>query len=69
MILLQETKRYRAETEEEAIEIIQRFKDEAGEKGYELKKSGYTQKTKKQKGEIVELFYWIDVTIVYSQEI
>lgn len=68
MMLLQEVKRYRVETEEEAIQTIQKFKDEAGRGGYELKKSSYTQKTKKSKGEIVDLFYWVDVTLAYNQE-
>lgn len=69
MILLQETKRYRAETEEEATSIIQKAKDEQGRGGYEVKKSGYTQKTKKEKGVISEVYYWVDITYVYPQEI
>lgn len=69
MILLQETKRYRAETEEEATSIIQKAKDEQGRGGYEVKKSGYTQKTKKEKGVITEVYYWVDITYVYPQEI
>lgn len=68
MILLQETKRYRAETEEEATSIIQKAKDEQGRGGYEVKKSGYTQKTKKEKGVISEVYYWVDITYVYPQE-
>ena len=68
MVLLQETKRYRAETEEEATSIIQKAKDEQGRGGYEVKKSGYTQKTKKEKGVISEVYYWVDITYVYPQE-
>ena len=68
MILLQETKRFRAETEEEATSIIQKAKDEQGRGGYEVKKSGYTQKTKKEKGVISEVYYWVDITYVYPQE-
>lgn len=68
MILLQETKRFRAETEEEATSIIQKAKDEQGRGGYEVKKSGYTQKTKKEKGVISEIYYWVDITYVYPQE-
>lgn len=68
MVLLQETKRYRAETEEEATSIIQKAKDEQGRGGYEVKKSGYTQKTKKEKGVISEIYYWVDITYVYPQE-
>lgn len=68
MILLQETKRFRAETEEEATSIIQKAKDEQGRGEYEVKKSGYTQKTKKEKGVISEVYYWVDITYVYPQE-
>lgn len=68
MVLLQETKRFRAETEEEATSIIQKAKDEQGHGGYEVKKSGYTQKTKKEKGVISEVYYWVDITYVYPQE-
>ena len=68
MVLLQETKRFRAETEEEATSIIQEAKDEQGRGGYEVKKSGYTQKTKKEKGVISEVYYWVDITYVYPQE-
>ena len=68
MILLQETKRFRAETEEEATSIIQKAKDEQGRGRYEVKKSGYTQKTKKEKGVISEVYYWVDITYVYPQE-
>lgn len=68
MTLLQEVKRYRVESEEEAIATIQKFKDGAAQGGYELKKSSYTQKTKKSKGEIVDLYYWVDVTLAYNQE-
>lgn len=68
MVLLQETKRFRTETEEEATSIIQKAKDEQGRGGYEVKKSGYTQKTKKEKGIISEVYYWVDITYVYPQE-
>ena len=68
MVLLQETKRFRAETEEEANSIIQKAKDEQGRGEYEVKKSGYTQKTKKEKGVISEVYYWVDITYVYPQE-
>lgn len=68
MVLLQETKRFRAETEEEATSIIQKAKDEQGRGEYEVKKSGYTQKTKKEKGVISEVYYWVDITYIYPQE-
>lgn len=68
MVLVQEVKRYRAETEEEAIATIQKFKDGAGQGGYEVKKSSYTQKTKKSKGEVIDAWYLVDLTLSYDME-
>lgn len=65
-LLLQESKRFRVETEENAIALIQQIKDEATD--YEVKKSSYTQKVKKSKGEIIDTFYWVDITLTYNME-
>lgn len=65
MELLKETKTYRTETESEAIRFINSEKENAN--GYVITKSGYTMKTKKSKGEIVEA--WFIVVIEYSYEV
>lgn len=62
MTLLETTQKYRAESENEAKEMMEEFRKQAGEKGYTIKKSGYEYKNKKQKGEIVDEA-WI-VTII-----
>lgn len=54
MRLLKQTEEYRADTEEEAKEIMEKFRAEAPVKGYVLGASGYTYKTKKAKGEIID---------------
>ena len=54
MRLLKETIELRADTEFEAKEIIENYRKEAAEKGYTIGAAGYTYKTKKAKGEIVE---------------
>lgn len=54
--LLKETLEYRVDNEEEAIALIQEFKDKQIDEGYTLDKSGYVLKTKKNKGEIVDSY-------------
>lgn len=66
MQLLSEVKKWRVESEEDAVALIQKMKDKAGEDGYEVKKSEYTMKTKKVKGEIVEVWYVVSVTFNYD---
>lgn len=62
--LLKTTDVYRVEDETEAVETIQRFKNNQNAEGYTLTKSGYVLKNKKQKGEIVDS--WAIVTVERS---
>lgn len=64
MELLKETKVWRVSSEDRAVDMIQKFKDEAA--GYTVTKSGYVIKTKKSKGEVVDM--WCIVTIEFSYE-
>ena len=64
MQLLTETKTYRVEDEDAAIQLIEKFKKEAG--AYEVTKSAYTMKTKKSKGEVIEMWYVVSVTLNYN---
>ena len=59
MMLIKKVETYRCENEEEATALVQRFKDNA--QGYEVIKSSITQKTKKSKGEIVDVFYLVEI--------
>lgn len=54
MRILKVTEEYRTESELEAKELMEKFRTEAGEKGYSLGASGYTYKNKKSKGEIID---------------
>ena len=54
MRLLKETIELRADTEIEAKEIIENYRKDAAEKGYMIGAAGYTYKTKKAKGEIID---------------
>ena len=66
MQLLKEVKEFRVETEEDAIALVQKFKDEQG--AYEVIKSGYTMKTKKSKGEVIDTWFVVSITMNYNLE-
>lgn len=68
MILIQETKKMRVESEVEAIDLINDFKNKARQEGYEVKKSGYTYKTKTSKGEIYDEWFLVEVTLSFAKE-
>lgn len=52
--LLKRTEEIRANSEEEAKTIMENCRKDAQEKGYTIGASGYTYKTKKAKGEIID---------------
>lgn len=64
MRLIKRTEEYRVETEEQAVDLIQKFKNEQASGGYEVTKSGYSMKTKKAKGVIIDS--WFIVSIVMN---
>ena len=66
MLKLKETTEYRTDSELEAKEIMEQFRLEAKEKGYEIGSCGYTYKTKKSKGEIIDEAYVVKVVRNYS---
>lgn len=66
MQLVKKVEEYRVNTEEEATALIETFKNDQCAGGYEVIKSGYTFKTKKSKGEIVDSWYIVSVTMNYN---
>ncbi len=62
--LLKTTNVYRVNDEEEAIALIQDYKDNQINGNYTLTKSGYVLKTKKSKGEIIDS--WAVVSVEQS---
>ncbi len=64
MKLLKQTEEYRTDSEEEAIRVIESYRQDAIDKGYILGASGYTYKTKKAKGEIIDEAWVVKVTKV-----
>lgn len=61
MRLIKRTEEYRVETEDEAKEVMEHFRQDAKENGYILKASGYTLKEKKQKGEVIDSGFLLKV--------
>ena len=60
MTLIKTTNEYIADSEDEAIEAIKEFKDNALVEGYTPTKSGYTARTKTSKGEVIDT-WWVVV--------
>ena len=65
-MLLETTSKYRASSENEAKEMIEKFRAEARDKGYTVKKAGFEYKTKKAKGEVVAEAWVVSVTQVFG---
>lgn len=68
MILTKETLVYRVETEEEAVDAIEDAKRGQSAGNYIIKKSEYTLRQKKSKGEIVEQWFLVSLTKVYGED-
>ena len=68
MQLIKRVEEYRVESEEEAVALIQKFKDNQITDGYEVTKSGYAMKTKKSKGEIVDSWFIVSITMNFNME-
>lgn len=64
--LIKETKTWRVNDEEAAVEMINEYKDKAATNGYTITKSGYAIKTKKSKGEIVDMYALVNITFSYE---
>ena len=64
--LIKETKTWRVDNEETAVEMINEYKDKAITDGYTSTKSGYAIKTKKSKGEIVDMYALVNITFSYE---
>lgn len=67
MRLLKVTEEYRADSEQEAKEAIERFRQESLEKGYMLGACGFTYKDKKSKGEVIDEAWVVKVVKNYGK--
>ena len=66
MKILKVTSEYRAETEEEAKQMNEDFKEEARKQGYTLNSFSYTKKEKKSKGDVIDNGYLVKVVKNYG---
>ena len=66
MRLLKETFEFRADTEADALKLIEEYRTNANSKGYTVTKASYTRKDKKSKGEIIDIAYVITLTLTYG---
>lgn len=64
--LIQKTEKFITDTEDEAVDLIEDYKNKAADGGYIVKKGNYTAKPKKSKGEIVDITYTAEITISYD---
>lgn len=60
-LLLKTVDTFKVNDEEEAVRLIEEYKDNQISEGYSLTKSGYVLKNKKSKGEIIDS--WAIVTV------
>lgn len=66
-MLMKTTDVYRVDNEEEAVQMINDWKDKAITDGYTLTKSGYVVKTKKSKGEIVDSWCIVSLEKTFNE--
>ena len=66
MKLLKQTIETRTDSEHEAKELIEKYRQEASKEGYTISSAGYTYKTKKSKGEIIDEAYVVKVIQIFG---
>lgn len=67
-ILKKTTDVYRVDNEEEALALIEEFKDNQLVNNYTVTKSGYVLKTKKSKGEIIDSWMLCTIERTFNDE-
>lgn len=65
-MLLETTLKYRVDTEIQAKDIIEEYRNQAQQKGYVIKKASYERKDKKVKGEIIATVFVVTITQVFA---
>ena len=66
MTLLKQTIEIRTDSEEEAKDLIEKYRQEAPDKRYTIGAAGYTYKTKKSKGEIIDEAYVVKIIQIFG---
>lgn len=63
---LKQTDVWYVDSEEEAVAMIDDYKDKQITEGYTVTKSGYKAKIKKSKGEIVDMHYEVEIARAFD---
>ena len=66
MLKLKDKITFRCETEKEAKELGESFKEKGKAEGFIVNKFSYQLKERKEKKEVVESCYQVDIEIVYT---
>ena len=64
---MKNTEVHRVNNEEEAVQMIERYKNDQISEGYTLTKSGYVLKNKKSKGEIIDSWAVVTLEKTYNE--
>lgn len=65
-MLLETTQKFAVDSEIQAKDMIESFRQQANEKGYTIKKASYTRKDKKAKGEIIATKFVVEIVQTFS---
>ena len=65
-LLIKETKTWRVEDENSAIQMIEDYRGKSRTELYEVNKASYVKKQKKQKGEVVDEYCVVEITFIYE---
>ena len=66
-MLMKNTEVHRVNNEVEAVQMIERYKNDQIAEGYTLTKSGYVLKNKKSKGEIIDSWAVVTLEKTYNE--
>ena len=66
MVKLKDKITFRCESEREAKELVENFKSRADAEGFTVNKFSYVLKERKEKKEVVETCYQVEIELVYG---
>ena len=65
--LMKQTDVYKVDTEEEAMNLIEEFKNNQLTESYTVTKSSYVLKTRKSKGEIIDQWFVVSIERSFNE--
>lgn len=66
MDIMKRTDEIKVDTEEEAMKLIESFKEKSQTEGYEIVSHTATLKEKKSKGEVIDSYYLVKIVMRWS---